>query len=284
MTVQIFNGKKRNKLLAIDLDGTLLTNNKEITYRTLYYLNEAEKYGLITCIATARTFENAKLITDRYNLKLPLICANGAVVKDSFTMKEYFKSTMKYEEAIQIAQYASAMKIQISIFTDKKRYVNKTAEYAGRRNNIKPNTIDEIQDWKNLDIIKIMFHGTDEELRNITEWVKKKNFALNLTYSDDCLIDITHKDVSKGNALKKLASILSIEREEIIAIGNYFNDIDMFRFAGIGVAMGNSPDEVKKEADFVIKTNEEEGVADFLKTQLEDWKQITDTCYFSKIK
>jgi len=83
--------------------------------------------------------------------------------------------------------------------------------------------------------------------------------------SDPYSLDITNKDASKGNGVKKMAEVLGISKEDIIAVGNYYNDIDMFKEAKIGIAMDNSPEEVKMNADFITKSNEEEGIVCVIK-------------------
>lgn len=89
-----------------------------------------------------------------------------------------------------------------------------------------------------------------------SEWPQK----LNMLRSGDFFIDLMHKDASKGAALQKLAEKRGIPAENVMAIGNYYNDLTMLTFAGLGVAMDNSPQEVKDAADAVTASNNEEGV------------------------
>ena len=219
MVNQALDSNKLRKLLAIDLDGTLLTDDKKITGKTLYCLHEVKKYGAKICIATARTFDSAKRVTDCYNLDLPIICSNGALIKESLSLNEYHLVTIKSKDVEQLIEHANEMNIPISFYTEKDWYINKVTqsfESYGKRNNIKACLINKAQDLQDLRILKIMFRGNHEEMEEVERWSKKNNLELNLIYSDDCCIDITHKDASKGNALKKLAEIFGYKKQEII--------------------------------------------------------------------
>ncbi|WP_202710391.1 Cof-type HAD-IIB family hydrolase [Sporosalibacterium faouarense] len=264
------NLKKDNEriLLVLDLDGTLLTDDKQITKTTKEYLDMACKQGVELCFATGRNFMTCKDIAIKYDLKVHLICANGAMIKDPFTSKEYYKTTVDWKIARKIAKYASRIDALIHIFTEESWFINKLERSAiefGDKNGIKPKFIKDIKDWKSLDIIKLVLVDTPQKITQLEEWTLKKRFEIHIIRSDPYSIDITNKEASKGNGVRRIADLLGIEKENIIAVGNYYNDIDMFKVAKIGIAMGNSPDEVKRKADFVVKSNEEDGIVCLVK-------------------
>ena len=111
-------------------------------------------------------------------------------------------------------------------------------------------------------IIKIMFNSSnkynlEKHTRELHEMYKEKlNFYFSLPY----FVEIVHKEANKRNALENIALKFNIKREEIIAIGDNFNDMDMIEYAGLGVAMGNAPDYLKDAAEFVTHSNDEDGV------------------------
>jgi len=111
------------------------------------------------------------------------------------------------------------------------------------------------------DLVKFTAFGSKEQMDRVQREWEAWDSPLRRIRSGDWFIDVQHADVSKGKALERLASLRGIDRSRIMAIGNYYNDIDMLRFAGLGIAMGNSPDEVKRAADAVTLSNEEDGVA-----------------------
>lgn len=267
MTIDISNSSSR-KLLALDLDGTLLTSDNRITERTRHYLDKAVKSGAEICIATGRIYESAIQFAVKYNLNVPHICANGAVIREPFSQKEYFRATLEGNYAESINQYASLENALLHVFTDSDWYVNEITDSVkefGRKSNRMPKLVDEIKDWEELQIIKMVIVENSEVLSRFEDWISKKGFSLNVARSDPFSVDIVGKGASKGIGVKILAQILGIKRENIIAVGNYFNDIEMFEHPSLGVAMGNSPDEVKLRADFVTKTNDEDGIVDVIK-------------------
>jgi len=104
-----------------------------------------------------------------------------------------------------------------------------------------------------------LIEATERELR-----ASGMTDGLHLIRSGDHFIDIMHQDASKGSALLQFANSLGVKRERIMAIGNYFNDLEMIKLAGLGIAMDNSPREVKEAADGVTASNNEHGVAEAL--------------------
>jgi Cof subfamily protein (haloacid dehalogenase superfamily) len=255
------------KLLVIDLDGTLLTDNKKITEKARNSLRKAQEKGVEVCIATGRDFNSAKHFPIRFDLRFHMICSNGAMIKDPFSLRELFRLSVDTKDVKEVLKYALEIDTLLHIFTEHDWYISKVAHSAinyGRSNNLTYKMIQDIENWEELDIIKMVVVDTPEKIDMLEEWVKNRGLAINLVRSDSRSIDLTHKNASKGNAVKWLSKYLGIEKENIIAIGNYYNDIDMFKVANIGVAMNNSPDLVKKEADYVTKSNEDDGVALFI--------------------
>jgi hypothetical protein len=108
--------------------------------------------------------------------------------------------------------------------------------------------------------VKICIFGSDEQMDQVERDWPDDQQALRFLRSGDCFVDVMRPDVSKGIALMKLAEIWQVDRSEILAMGNYYNDIEMLRFAGIGIAVANSPDEVKQAADEVTVSNNEDAV------------------------
>jgi Cof subfamily protein (haloacid dehalogenase superfamily) len=109
-------------------------------------------------------------------------------------------------------------------------------------------------------IVKMTVLASTAKLEAAVETWSKWPFPVTTILSGDDFLDVTHQLATKGNALQELAHSLNIPREEVLAIGNYYNDITMLEYAGLGVAMENSPDAVKAAADEVTTSNNEEGV------------------------
>ena len=125
-----------------------------------------------------------------------------------------------------------------------------------------PQIVENINEFLDNSIIKILVtsrnkYDLDYHAHKLYEVYKDKlTFYFSLPY----FIEIVHKDANKKNALEYLANKFNIKKEEIISIGDNFNDMDMIQYAGLGVAMGNAPEYLKKTADFVTYSNNEDGV------------------------
>ena len=129
--------------------------------------------------------------------------------------------------------------------------------------NFKIRVVDFLKEVKDEDeILKVVLEEKKEVLDRITPQIPDELFeAYNVIRSVDFMLEFMKKGCSKATGLEKLSKYLNIKKEEIIAIGDAQNDIEMIEYAGVGVAMGNANDEIKNIADFVTKSNEEDGVS-----------------------
>ncbi len=255
-------------LLALDLDGTLLTEEKKLLGNTKNHLEKAISEGIHISIVTGRSFESVKQVALEYNLDLPIVCSNGALIKDPFSLKEFFKVTIDYKEASFITEFSNQIDCLLHIFTDNGWYVNQINEEVKKhenQNKHKAKLTNEIEDWKALNIIKMVLVAEAEEINKLENWIKANKFDINLFRSDPYSVDIINHNASKGKAVEKLANHFGVKRAGIVAVGNYFNDLEMFRVAGFSVAMDNAPEQVKRAADHVTSSNEEEGVVEVIK-------------------
>ncbi|MEC9488692.1 MAG: Cof-type HAD-IIB family hydrolase [Halanaerobium sp.] len=255
-------------LLALDLDGTLIDEREEINQETSHYLQAIMKEGHQVCIATGRFFASARLLAIRYNLRAPLISCNGSYIKDPFTLEEYFKLVIDGQEARKVAEFAEEIDTLLHIFMDDSWFVSKITprvEKGGARYGVDANLISEIREWGGRGIVKMVVVDAQEKINLVEEWTRKNCSKLGLIRSDPHSIDIINRKASKGNGVKKLAELLGYSQDRIIAVGNYFNDIEMFRVARIGIAMGDSPLEVKEAADYVTTSTAEGGIVEVIK-------------------
>lgn len=260
--------KKNRWLLALDLDGTIVDESEQITDNTRYYLKRVLDENNEICIATGRFFDSARQLAVKYNLWAPLITCNGALIKDPFTLEEYYKLEIDGQEARKISEYTIKIDALLHVFMDAGWFVNKITDRVlefGKKYQVTPRLVDEIQRWDKLGIVKMVVVDQPEKMNKLEDWARKNCSKIGLIRSDPYSMDIIHKKASKGNALKKLAEMMGFERDRIIAVGNYYNDIEMFKVAKIGVAMGDSPAEVKEAADYVTFSVKEEGVVDVIR-------------------
>jgi Cof subfamily protein (haloacid dehalogenase superfamily) len=254
------------KLIAIDLDDTLLRNDLTISDRTKRAIEAAMAKGTLVTFATGRMYRSALPYALDLGLDLPLITYQGALVK-------YADGRMVYHRPIElpIAQEVIEMGkqcgIHVNVYLDDELYMEKETQWGkdyATRVRVPINILDLPAGLKQ-DPTKILFLSEPEVLDGISQKLAEMfSEAINLTKSQATFLEISHPKATKGNALKELAASLKINREEVIAIGDNLNDLDMIRYAGCGVAIGNAVQALKEAADLVTNSNDDDGVAEVI--------------------
>lgn len=262
------------KMAGFDLDGTLLTDRKELTSRTRKALEKAIQKGVIVLVATGRPWmgvpeELQNLQGIRYALT-----SNGARVIDTGRNKVLFEHLLEpgpAKKALEICgKYDALQEIYFDgqgyAQAEKMKYVERYHrnpsmwEYT-RKTRIPVEDLYSLLEQENrgLDKVQALFADMDERRRAWEELSMEEDLELvgSLGYN----IEINARGVNKGTALVELGRMLGIKREEIMACGDGDNDTAMLREVGFGVAMGNAEEEIKQAADYVTLTNEDEGVA-----------------------
>ncbi len=256
------------KLIAVDMDGTLLKEDKTISKETIKAINKAKARGIKVVLATGRPIEGIQSYLQELNLISSedyAIAYNGAIIQNTESKQIISKALIKGSDLKYLYDLSKKLKVNIHAFdlegciTPK---MTKYTEFEGAMNDIKVN----IKDFNLIEdeegIIKVMMVDDeeilDEALKNMPKEVFEKYTVVR---SAPYFLEFLNKKVNKGEGVRALSEVLGIKQEEVICIGDAGNDIHMIRYAGLGVAMGNAFEEVKKEADFITKTNEEDGVA-----------------------
>jgi len=276
------------KLIALDIDGTLLNSKYELTKRTRKALKSAMDLGLKVTIATGRYYPSARRIARSIPINAPIIVNDGALIKDVFTNKTIFEKPLPLEmaqEILELTTYFPSFKVQV-FMKETKIYVginNQIMQFSRllnfcRKHPIKSSinflrdfifipvqNVSNIAEAKRMlkqDPCKIVVYGDDGELKTFkSELIKRYEERVFLTSAIPRCVDVLNGEISKAKGLVVLADLLGIKHEEIIAVGDNFNDMEMLKFAGLGVAMGNAPDLVKRVADIVTASNDQDGVA-----------------------
>lgn len=253
------------RLLAIDLDGTLLTPQKLITPRTQKALIQAAEMGITIVIATGQTFQVLRQVCADLPLTAPQIIENGAIIADIQHGTVLHEQLLPAEYILPALDTLRSLGLYRVYHTFQCVYVDNNTPRA--RNWYRPPLSPpvEIADVASIypqPCIKIVGVGEVETLREKRRELERIfDGTLYVTQSSPDLVELLHPAVSKGNALRAIAADLGIAPAEVVAIGDNHNDIGMLRFAGLGVAMGHAHAEVKAAADYVTLSNAEEGVA-----------------------
>ncbi len=261
------------KLVAIDMDGTLLNSKGTVSDRTRQAIYDAGKRGVYVVLATGRILKSAMNHAVKLNLKRPIISSNGALIVDE-NKNILYQKPMKTESVRSIIEIGQGENIYFHFYSDDSFYSNiyieevinfyNTEDSKKSGDDIKINifnSVDEITSNKDLDVYKFLFIDDDRK--------KLDNLKLKLNDVQDISIcsswgnnlEVMEREVSKGRGLEYLCKSLNISANEVIAIGDNENDISMVEFAGLGVAMGNGVEKVKSISDLITSSNDEDGVA-----------------------
>ncbi|MGH4139691.1 Cof-type HAD-IIB family hydrolase [Clostridium sp.] len=284
------------KLLAIDMDGTLLNDNKKISEENIIAIKKATQLGVKVVIASGRTIQGIEKYLEKLDLvsddNYCVVCS-GALVMNNTNEKVIQSSPLSYDEFKYVFNLVKKLHITLNMYSDDRILIN-SANYYSEFDAIANNIPLEIRDFNSLDkdtlITKIMLINEDlsilEEVqalfpsiildenkleakegfnRELFKDMSKlpQKFLENFTVSKvtPFNVEVMKKNISKRTGLEKIARELKIKPNEIICIGDSGNDKEMIQYAGLGVAMGNAFPEIKEIADYVTYSNEDNGVA-----------------------
>lgn len=268
----------RYKMICIDMDGTLLNRRKKISDVNKKAIKEAHDMGVEIVVTTGRLYNNAAYYSQLLGVNSPVIAANGAIVIDQKTNDIIYECPIPIEECNKIFKILSKYRVLFQFNTNNTIYCNNwlskistefymTKQVYFEHLNIEYENVQSKERWK--DIFKkeegymakcIVISAAKSTMMSIRNEINKIPNIVSFASGSHSL-EINYKNVSKGNAIKALIEKYEIDIKDVICIGDNENDISMIKMAGLGVAMGNAIPEVKKVADYITDTNENDGVA-----------------------
>ncbi|HCO18162.1 MAG TPA: Cof-type HAD-IIB family hydrolase [Tissierellales bacterium] len=261
------------KLIAIDMDGTLLNRQNLLTRRTREAIEMAKNKEIEVVIATGRVLKSAVHYSKELGLESYIAASNGAVVVDK-DLNKVIDRPISRRDIERVMKAGHEMGIYFHFYNEDtfftRTYVKEIVDYyTPTTEKLKGQSIDirlynspeDIVNNEQLKIYKFLFIDKDQDkliqLRKNLESLE--SVELSKSWRDN--LEVMDRGVSKGSAVKLLCERLGITADEVMAIGDNENDLSMIKFAGVGVAMGNAEDIVKEQADFITSSNEEDGVA-----------------------
>ncbi|WP_309122570.1 Cof-type HAD-IIB family hydrolase [Paenibacillus sp.] len=232
------------KLIAIDLDGTLLTDGKTITDETKRWLRYAEEQGVTVIFSTGRGMQTAEAYWKELALRSPMVMLNGAEIWSG--PGKLHKRTFLPREAVRRLH---------GIAVDRGEwYWGYSAESLTGREGWTPEMFE--RDWMKFGIGSADLRRLEEIRQDLESWG-----TLEITRSAPTNLEISAKGVSKESGVREVCKLVGIDMQHVMAIGDHHNDMRLLQAAGLGVAMGNADEQVKAIARAVTATNNEEGVA-----------------------
>lgn len=256
------------KLIALDMDGTLLKDDKTISKANFDAIQTAKAKGIKVILATGRPIKGIQKYLEELNLTNEgdyAVAFNGAVVQGTKHGNVIVEDLMSLDDLKYLYDISKKLQVNIHALTPEDVITPKVSKYSIREatmNNIPLKETDFSTLDRNTLIVKIMFIDEKEILdrvaRNLPEEVYEK---FTVVRSEPFFLEFLNKTANKGTGVHLLAKSLGIKQEEVICVGDAGNDIHMVEYAGLGVAMENAFPELKNVADYVTKSNEEDGVA-----------------------
>ena len=260
------------KLIALDIDGTLTNSRKELTPRTRYALLEAQAQGKKIIIASGRhplgVYPIARdLRLDAYGGYI--MSFNGSKIIECATDRTIVSKFFPREYLADIVGVIKDSNVTIITFDEKRIYANtKVNDYTYIERDVLKTEMVVVEDFVSeikFDVNKIVLTGEPYELDEYQKILTERYDGLLEIYkSAPYFLELMPFGVSKGSMLPLLLEKLGVSRDELIAFGDNYNDMTMIGYAGMGVAMGNGEPEVKKIANYVCATNDEDGIADVI--------------------
>ena len=272
------------KLIALDLDGTVLNSKGKLSEETKEGLMTVMDNGVNVCIASGRAFDSLpEEVLEVPGIKYA-ITSNGAAIYKTKN-KELIKAYKLLADSVDLILSMSKKYKRITFecfingtaYADK-AYINdplivgdnvRSVEYIRKTRHQVDNIVEFISNNKeNLDCMNIIVVDQDIK-KDIIEEISSKTSDVYITSASPVMLEFSYKDCGKAAGLRFLSDYLGIDRDLIVAFGDADNDIDMIKFAGAGIALSNACQALKDEADYITLSNDEDGVLYALKNILE---------------
>lgn len=260
--------KVKDITLVSDLDGTIVPISGIVSQKNIDAINKFQQLGGSFAVATGRSPNAAKNILETLGVDGIIIANNGALIYDIKNQKslwcKYLNESYKKVVAYAKKNYPN---VGIELITDKSEYFiaskNERTSEIVRGSSFSSNYVEE-KDYPN-NCCKVLFVPNEDEFRPFVEDMLKQGFSnMEFVESGGNCFEMMAGGISKGYPFERLVGFYGKELANSAAIGDFYNDIEMLEKAAIGAAVGNAVDEAKKVANIIVKSCEEDGLADFI--------------------
>jgi len=255
------------RLIALDLDGTLLNSKLELTGRVREAVRRARRAGARVTIATGRMYRSVLPYAIKLGIDVPLITYQGALVK-TVSGEEMLYYPVPVELAKKVIRQVKEYGYHINIYLDDSLYVEQITE-EGRRyaemSKVPLHPVGDLLKFLDRDPTKVLVIAKEELLDKLSAELKPMfRDTLHISKSRPHFLEFSHPRATKAYALSVMLAHYGLQREELLAVGDGYNDLEMLEYAGLGVVTGNARDEIKAVADYVAPSNDEDGVAEVI--------------------
>ena len=257
------------RLIAMDLDGTLSNDEKKITPLTREALMDAQKKGIRLVLASARPapglYREANALSVREYGGI-LMSYNGGCITDAASGRVLYRTGIETEVMRDVLRMLKEFPVTPILDDGVQFYVeNKNGfkvEYECRNNCMECTEVDDLAEFLNFSPVKVLISVDPAVIKDVQKAIAEKlSEGLTVVQTASFYLEVIPREINKGEGLKKVCELLGVPVEETIAFGDAENDIPMLKAAGVGVAMGNADEHTKAAADYVTRSNNEDGIA-----------------------
>lgn len=257
----------RARLVAFDVDGTLLDDRQQFHEPVISAIAEMQACGIVGCLVTGRMYRSALPFARRLKFDAPMVCYQGAAVIDPSSDDVLFDLPLPNAEVSPLIAYASEERLHLQLYKNDRFYceqLNRWSRLYAKISGVEPIIVPSLEhEFALSDATKAVF-VTDAQtavtqLARIRKLLGERAYV---TRSIPEFIEIMNPAVDKGKTLEIVARHLGFEMSEVVAIGDSWNDAPLLRVAGFGIAMGSAPQELRDVADAVVADVAHDGVAE----------------------
>ena len=252
------------KLIASDMDDTLLNNDRQISARNEAAIKKAIEAGIVFTLASGRMYCSMQPYAQKLGLDVPLVSYNGALVKGALSGKVYVNHPLKLETALDLLAYVKEKGHYVQVYMGDNLYVKEENDFSrmyAKISGIQPIALGEkiyhIEEAPNKLLLMTAPDKFEATWKDVEGTFKGR---VDVTSSKDNYLELMEPGVNKWQAVKQLAEGFGIKPEEIMCIGDSNNDLSMIKNAGIGVAVANAKPQVQKYAKMITASNDNDGV------------------------
>ena len=257
------------KIIALDIDGTLTDSRKEITSETKSRLISYQQSGGKIILASGRPTQGIIPYAEILELERfggYILAYNGGCAIDCKTGGVLFRSELPLSVIPEICDVIKDYPVGINTYEGDTiivgNNINKYTELEAKINRMALRYVDNFSQYVNFPVTKCLLQGEPEHILRLEKILSEKYAGkLGIFKSEPFFLEIVPEGVDKAKSIDRLIGSLGIKTEECIACGDGFNDISMIKYAGLGIAMSNASDTVKQAADYVTRSNDDDGIA-----------------------
>jgi Cof subfamily protein (haloacid dehalogenase superfamily) len=253
-------------LIALDLDGTIMSKDGVISRRVQRTFKRAIDQGHLLTIATGRGFAPTARFAMELGVNAPIICYQGALIQDHRDGNAVHSATIPLEVARDLIAFSRARHLNFQVYSqDDRAYVDQMDPVAvsiAELSGIPVTAVEDLTGWLSQPPIKFLFLEQEDAVPELVRDMQTQfDGHLQVVRSWDRLIEATGPGASKGDALARLAAHVGASQSGTMAVGDQDNDVSMIAWAGLGVAMGNASPEAKAVADVIAPSLDADGAA-----------------------